>query len=270
MTSETINRRSIEAAIVGSMILFDGLDAAEFAAGELSGVEFSCTDLQTQFRAVCDMVAAGVPVDAITLSESLAKRGRLEAAGGAAGVAEVLEAVPHSAHVRFYIQQLQAIHQRDCLRLLCDRLRLRAEDPTQCPSETIAGVLNELEALRAGNVRKSDLITTTDALAAMEQRADDPAGIVATGLSELDRILRGGLRAGQLIVIGGRPGLGKSALMAQIILNAARSHRAGLICSLEMTAGEIAERGLKTIGRQRFAELPVWFSEASEFSSWSH
>ena len=264
--SETINRRSIEAAIVGSMVLFDGQDAAEFAAGELSGVEFSCTDLQTQFRAVCDMVAAGIPCDAITLSEQLAKRGRLEAAGGAGGVAEVLEAVPHSAHVRFYIQQLQAIHQRDCLRLLCDRLRHRAEDPTQCPNETIAGVLNELEALRAGNVRKSDLITATDALQAMEQRADDPAGIVATGLSELDRQLRGGMRGGQLIVIGGRPGLGKSALMAQMILNAARHHRAGLVCSLEMTAGEIAERGLKTFSRQRFAELPVWFTEAGEFS----
>ena len=260
--SEIIDRRSIEAAIVGSMVLFDGQDAAEYAAGELTGVEFSFPDLQTQFRVVCEMTAAGVPCDVITLSNELAKRGQLNAAA----VAEVLEAVPHAAHVRFYVEQLLAIHQRDELRRLSDRLRLRADDPTVEPSETIAGILGELEAIRAGNVRQNELITAGDALQAMEQRAEDPAAVVATGLSELDRQLRGGLRPGQLIVIGGRPGLGKSALMAQIILNAARSHRAGLICSLEMTAGEIAERGLKTIGRQRFAELPVWFSEASEFS----
>ena len=260
--SEIIDRRSIEAAIVGSMVLFDGQAAAEFAAGELTGAEFSFPDLQTQFRVVCEMTAAGVPCDVITLSNELAKRGQLNAAA----VAEVLEAVPHAAHVRFYVEQLLAIHQRDELRRLSDRLRLRADDPTVEPSETIAGILGELEAIRAGNVRQNELITAGDALQAMEQRAEDPAAVVATGLSELDRQLRGGLRPGQLIVIGGRPGLGKSALMAQIILNAARSHRAGLICSLEMTAGEIAERGLKTIGRQRFAELPVWFSEASEFS----
>ena len=261
--SSTIDRRNIEAAVIGSMTLLN--EAAEFAAGELSGTEFALPH-RAMFRAVVSMTERGIPIDGVTLADELFKRGDFEQAGGAAGVAEVLEAVPHAAHCRFYVQQLQAIHQRDELRRLSDRLRLRAEDPTQCPSETIAGILNELEAIRAGNVRKSELITASEALDSMEQRAADPAGIVATGLSELDRQLCGGMRGGQLIVCGGRPGTGKSALMAQMILNAARHHRAGLIASLEMTSGEIAERGLKTIGRQRFAELPVWFSEASEFS----
>ena len=259
--AETVDRRNIEAAVIGSMVLFDGQDAAEFAAGELSGIEFSCPDLQTQFRVVCDMTAAGIPCDAITLSDELAKRGQFNAAA----VAEVLEAVPHAAHVRFYVEQLQAIHQRDELRRLSDRLRLRAEDPTFEPVETIDAILSELETLRAGNVRKSELISAADALKAFDGRNDDPAKIVPTGLCELDRQLNGGMRGGQLIVGGGRPGTGKSALMSQIVLNAARSHRPGLICSLEMTSGEIAGRGLKTIGRQRFAEMPVWFSEASEF-----
>ncbi len=260
--SDTTNRRSIEAAIIGSMVLFDGQDAAEYAAGELTGVEFSFPDLRTQFRVVCDMVAAGIPCDPVTLSDELAKIGQLNAAT----IAETFEAVPHAAHIRFYVHQLRELNQRDELRRLSDRLRHRAEDPTVESSETIAGVLSELEAIRAGNVRKSELITASDALQAMEQRAEDPAGIVPTGLSELDRQLRGGMRGGQLIVCGGRPGTGKSALMSQIVLNAARSQRAGLIASLEMTPGEIAERGLKTFQRQRFAELPVWFSEASEFS----
>lgn len=264
--SETVNRRNIEAAVIGSMVLFDGQDAAEFAAGELSGIEFSCTDLRIQFVTIRDMVAAGVPCDAITLSEQLAKRGRLEAAGGASVIAEILEAVPHAAHCRFYVEQLQAHHQRDSLRLLSDRLRHRAEDPTQCPSETIAAVLSELEAIRAGSVRQSDLISAAEALEAFDKRNDDPAMVVPTGLSELDRQLNCGLRGGQLIVIGGRPGLGKSALMSQTVLNSARSHRPGLIATLEMQSGEHAGRALKTINRQRFAELPVWFSECTDFS----
>ncbi len=262
--SETINRRSIGAAVLGSMVLLN--EAAEFAAGELTGTEFTLPH-RAIFRAVVSMTERGIPCnDPVTLTDELCRRGELEAAGGALGIFEVLEAVPHAEHCRHYVEQLQTLHQRDCLRLLCDRLRHQAEDPTQSPSETIAGILNELEALRAGNVRKSDLITAGDALQAMEQRAEDPAGIVATGLSELDRQLRGGTRGGQLIVFGSRPGLGKTSLMSQIVLNAARSHRAGIICSLEMTPGEIAERGLRTFQRQRFAELPVWFSECGEFS----
>lgn len=257
-------RREIERCVVGAMLFF--AEAAEFAAGELDGTEFMCRDLRVQFDAVSEMVMAGIPCDPLTLAEQLAKRGKLEAAFGAVGIANTFEAVPNAAHVRYYVQQLQALHQRDELRRLSDRLKHQAEDSTFEPSETIDSVLNELEALRAGNVRQTELITSEEALQAMEQRAEDPAGIVATGLSELDRQLRGGMRAGQLIVCGGRPGTGKSALMSQVVLNAARGHRPGLIASLEMTAGEIAERGLKTIGRQQFAELPVWFSEAAEFS----
>ena len=259
-------RRSIEAPIIGSMVLFEGLDAAEFAAGELSGSEFSFPDLRIQFKTVCEMTSAGIPCDAVTLGDELSKRGKFEAAGGVRGIAEVLEATPHSAHIRFYVEQLLALHQRDEIKLLVDRLKRRAEDPTSEPGETIDSILSELETLRAGNVRQSELISAADALAEFDRRNDDPAAIVPTGLATLDRQLNGGLRGGQLIAFGGRPGTGKSTLMDQIVLNAAKSHRPGLICSLEMTAGEIAGRGLRTIGRQRFSELPVWFSECSDFS----
>ena len=167
MTEVSITRRSIEAAIVGSMVLFEGRDAAEFAAGELTGAEFWSDDFQIQFNVICEMLAAGIPCDAITLGNELSKRGKLEAAGGVAGIAEVLDVVPHSAHIRFYVQQLQTIHQRDELRLLSERLKRRAEDPTSEPDETINATLNELETLRAGNVRKSDLITAGAALLAI-------------------------------------------------------------------------------------------------------
>ena len=123
-----------------------------------------------------------------------------------------------------------------------------------------------MEGIKAGNVKHSELITAGHALEAFDNRNNDPAAVIPTGIQELDRQLWGGLRAGQLVVIGGRPGLGKSALMAQMILNAATHHRPGLIASLEMTAGEIAGRGLKTIQRQRFAELPVLFAECAEFT----
>ena len=112
------------------MVLMESSEAAEFAMSELSGKEFTSLDLRWQFNAVRRMTERGVPVDGITLAEELSRSGDFAAAGGAAGIAEVLEAVPHAAHCRFYVEQLQALHQRDCLRSLSDRLKRLAEDPT--------------------------------------------------------------------------------------------------------------------------------------------
>jgi replicative DNA helicase len=262
--TETTDRRQVELSVVGSMML--NVEAAEYAAGELKPQVFAFTDMRTQYQAVVDMLATGMPCDPVTVADFLARRGELVAAGGVDGIRESLNAVPHSAHVRYYVQQLSEYHRRDCLRLLSERLKRSAEDPTCEPSETIDAFLNELESIRAGNVRQSELVTASEALESLDSRNNDPAAVIPTGLSDLDRQLRGGLRAGQLIVIGGRPGLGKSALMDQIILSAAKSHRPGMIASLEMSSGEIAERALKTIGRQQFVELPVWFSEASDLA----
>jgi len=263
---ETIDRRNIESAVLGSMVLMDSSEAAEFAAGELDGREFMLPGHRAIFRAVCSMTQRGIPVDAITLADELIRVGDFEQAGGLTGLTEIVEAVPNAAHVRYYVCQLQAIHQRDGLLLMSERMKRLAEDPTCDPSQTINAILSDLETIRAGNVRQSELITAGEALEAFDRRNNDPAAVIPTGISELDRQLFGGLRGGQLVVIGGRPGLGKSALMSQIVFNASKNYRPGLIVSLEMESGEIAGRGLKTIQRQRFAELPVLFSECGEFS----
>lgn len=131
-----------------------------------------------------DVSASGVPFDPMTLGSELAKRGKLEAAGGVAVIAEVCETVPHSAHIRFYIKQLQTLHQRDALRLVSEQLKRRAEDPTSEPSETTDTILNNLEAIRAGNFRKSELISAADALESFDRQANDPACIIQTGLPE--------------------------------------------------------------------------------------
>ncbi|MFN9291832.1 MAG: DnaB-like helicase C-terminal domain-containing protein, partial [Planctomyces sp.] len=66
------------------------------------------------------------------------------------------------------------------------------------------------------------------------------------------------------MVVAGRPGSGKSCLLAQVLQNAAAAGRPGLVCSLEMGAGELAGRALKTIPREKFSGLPVWFAESAE------
>lgn len=257
-------RQDIELSIIGSMALLT--EAAEFAAGELSETDFRNPDIRAMFRAISGMAEAGTPVDAVTLAEELIRRNEFETVGGAARIAQVLEAVPHAAHCRFYVQQLKTLNHRDRMTVISERLKVRAEDPSLDPSETIDVILNDLEALRNGDAEKSDLVTAAEALEAFDARRNDRRSILPTGLDQLDMILNGGLRSGQLVVIGGRPRLGKSALMQQFALNAAKTQRAVLMASLEMDPAELTGRALKTMSREEFKGLPVKFSECCSFT----
>lgn len=73
------------------------------------------------------------------------------------------------------------------------------------------------------------------------QQPDDMARRVSTGLADVDREL-GRIRGGNLVIIGGRASMGKTALALDITENNARDGRRGLFFSMEMTAGELAAR----------------------------
>jgi replicative DNA helicase len=64
---------------------------------------------------------------------------------------------------------------------------------------------------------------------------------IPTGLKDIDNQL-GGLHPGHLVIIGGRPGMGKSALLSCLLLNAAKKGHRSMVASLEMSAEELAER----------------------------
>jgi len=177
-------------------------------------------------------------------------------------IADAMNAVPHAWHLAHYVQILRTEHQRDELRGLALRLAEKAGDRTAVPEETIGEALEGLERLRAGSAA-GGLIDAEQAIVAFDASKDSAAAI-ATGFASLDRLLNGGLRPGQLAVVGGRPGSGKSALLQQIANVNAASGRGVVFVTAEMTAGELAGRGLKAIGRERFRRLPVWFSETAD------
>lgn len=265
-TESGSDRKTVEACVLGSMALFGSSEAAEYAAAHLTGREFSEPSYRMIFRAICAMTQRGVPLDAVTIADELISRGDFETAGGATGLAEVLDSVPHAAHVRFYVQQLVKYHCRDCVQKLATNLQRSSEDPTIEISELIQEAIAELEKVQAGNVTHSELMTAQQALDQFDrQNTHEDGAVISTGLPDMDRQLLGGIRPGQLVVIGGRPGLGKTALLHQVILDAGKAHRPAFFGSLEMTPGELAGRALKTINRSRFTELPVLFAEASDF-----
>jgi replicative DNA helicase len=254
-----INRREAELCVLGSAAIDE--EAAAFIVGELEPTAFSDPILRKMFVVFRDGLRDGLPLnDGAVVADRMIAAG-VEPSVAAAAVTEALEQVPHQAHARYYVSKLQGLLKRDHLRQLGERLQGSATDPTTDCDELIAEGLRTLGGLQSGRAA-NDLIDAAAALEQYDSRQDSHA--IETGLAGLNSKLAGGFRAGQLVVVAGRPGSGKSCLLQQVVQVAAAGGRPGLVCSLEMTAGELADRALRTITREAFVDLPVWFAESAE------
>jgi replicative DNA helicase len=121
--------------------------------------------------------------------------------------------------------------------------------------------LTRLDNLRPNT--PDEICTAAEAIAAYRLQKVNPAQTHSTGIDGLNRVLRGGCRDGQLVVIGGRPGTGKSVLMLQFAVAAATIDKSALVVSLEMPRQEIAGRLAARFGESRVAELPVNFLDTT-------
>lgn len=140
----------------------------------------------------------------------------------------------------------------------------RVEDPGVEVGEIVAGLDREMDGLH-GVVAPRDLQlqtwaetmrATLDALRARARR-EAVSDLVATGWPVLDDALNGGLKPGELVVLAGRPAMGKSAVALALALNAARAQVGTLFVSLEMDGDTLALRGLASLARVPFGALQV-------------
>jgi len=93
------NNADAESAVVGSIVLENDRIAN---VGRLRPADFYGSHHRLLFAAINDMIAAGTPVDAVTLGEEMERRGQLEEIGGAGYIVEILDSVPHSFNADYY------------------------------------------------------------------------------------------------------------------------------------------------------------------------
>ena len=124
-----------------------------------------------------------------------------------------------------------------------------------CPSCGAAGTLTETVTERGGRRAAPEAVPI--ALSSIETRETER---IPSGLAELDRVLGGGLVAGQVVLIGGDPGIGKSTLLLQALAALAGSHKA-LYVSGEESADQVAMRArrlsLSAGGVELLAEIQL-------------
>ena len=238
-----------ERSVLGSMLL--DANALELALEQLRPEDFYLPAHETIFVCMRDIRNAGAAVDVVPLSIQLARHGKLDMAGGAAGLSELLGFVPTAANVQEYIGIVEEKSvRRQLIRAGGDIARDGMNDEAG-----LEKVLNDAERrIYDISMRKSE-----DSLVPVEEivpgafaeigelmnRRGKLTG-VDTGFIDLNR-MTGGFQKSDLIIVAARPAMGKTAFALNIAQHAAlHDGRTVVIFSLEMSARQLVMRMLCT------------------------
>lgn len=178
------------------------------------------------------------PPDVRTVASALRQRGQLETVGGYAYLAELVEGVPTAYHVQHYAQPVIATAARR--RLIQAGGQIAALGYAERPPTDLLADASRLLLDVAAPAVSGGLRSLAECIAAYQDRPERGAGLL-TGIAALDR-LTGGIGAGNLTLLAGIPGSGKTSLGVQVAWECAKVGRPAAVFSLEMTRDEVIER----------------------------
>jgi replicative DNA helicase len=236
-----------EESVVGG-ILIDN-EAFDRVADVITHEDFYVERLALIYSAMVHLSHEGRPMDMVTVSHVLKQRGSLVKVGGVAYLAELTERVPSAANVEYYGK---IVAEKYTTRRLIRVAAQISEDGYSDQGDT-ANFLDQaeqsiFEVSSAGFKSIPERIDTllADAVERVDmlQNRDDDVTGVGSGFPELDR-LTAGFQPSDLIIIAGRPSMGKTAFCLNIAEYAALERQTGVVVfSMEMSKEQIAMRML--------------------------
>lgn len=219
--------------------------------------DFYRRDHREIFRAIESLANVGKPYDVVTLTEWLQQHELLDTVGGLIYLAELSENTPSAANIAAYAD---IVRERSVLRSLVRagtdiadsgyRTEGRAADELLDHAERMVFAIADRESRGKRGFRKVKelLVDALDRIDQLFQR-DNPITGVATGYYEIDA-MTSGLQPSDLVVIAGRPSMGKTALALNIAQHAAIKESLSVaIFSMEMPSEQLAMRMLSSLGR---------------------
>ncbi|HOG01911.1 MAG TPA: replicative DNA helicase, partial [Clostridia bacterium] len=234
-----------EKSVLGSMLI--SRDALELACEMLRPDDFYFGAHRDIFEAMFRLNGRGEAVDAVTVIGALERAGKLAAVGGASYLAELSVFVPSAANAHHYIR---IVEDRSVLRQL---IKAGGEIASSAQSGTapINEILDDAERRIFGiSMKKSEDTLVHIEQTAMEtylhigelMRTRGSLSGVPTGFTDLDR-LTSGLQKSDLVIVAGRPSMGKTTFALNIAQYAAtRGGKKVCVFSLEMSREQLARR----------------------------
>jgi len=251
-----------ERAILGGLLLDN--DALPKVVAVLSADDFYREAHRHIFTTITTLFNRNEPVDWLTLTSALKETGQLETVGGIPFLTELIDAVPSSANILHYTR---IVKEKALLRRL---ISAATEISTRSYEEhqDIDEFLNQseelifavgAERLGTGFVHIQDLMKSSfETIESLYDRKESITG-VGSGFKDLDN-LTAGFQRSDLIIIAGRPSMGKTSFALNIAMNAAMDYGVPTaIFSLEMGNEQIALRILCAKARVNLKSLRTGF-----------
>jgi len=241
-----------EQAVLGSMLT--SREAVSKVIQWLEYDHFYKEDHIQIFRCMVELFDGGEPIDTVSLVDRLKKNKQLEAVGGAYYITGLVESVPTVANVELYSKIVleKALLRR--LILVSHDLAKEAYDDSQDVDEILdqaeQAIFNISQKRLKGGFQQIEPILheTFERLDKIHAHPGSVTG-VPSGLADLDEITSG-FQSGELIIVAGRPGMGKTSLALTMARNAAVDHNTSVgIFSLEMANHQLALRLLTAEAR---------------------
>ncbi len=231
-----------ERAVLGAILL--DREAILAVSDALHSADFYLEKHAQVYEAMLACLAKRTPPDMVTVASELRRTDRLDLVGGLSFLSDLLAEMPTAVHVEYYAK---AIVHTAVLRRLIEaggKVSILGYD-TEPDLETTLDAAEQVIYAVSQRQRGSDFVPLSTAALEYFEHAqhEDEARLSPTGLIDLDRILGGGLRPGQLALLAARPSMGKSGMAMSIAYHLSVIQRQSVgIVSLEMSRTELIER----------------------------
>ncbi len=265
----------IERAVLGAMLIDAG--AVNAVVEILSENAFYHTTHRRVYTAMISLYERSQPVDQITVSQELMRRGQLDEVGGAFAVAQLAGEVGTSANAEYHAKLIQEKALRREMINVSSQVTASCYAETKDAFELLEDAEQRFFNLSQGAVNRGFkplegiLHDTFELIERAHKRAGTLSGLT-TGYRELDD-LTAGLQPSDLIIVAGRPSMGKTAFGLCVARNVAVKEKVPVgIFSLEMSEQQIAQRLLcaeSRVDSHRLRTGRLSDEEGTRLAAWS-
>lgn len=240
-----------EQAVLGGLLM----DNSAIDRIDLSEADFYAHDHRLIWKAITGLIDNGKPADVITVAEALDAAGELQRVGGLSYVVALSSETPSAANIRSYAN---TVRERSMMRRLAEagtRIVDMAYENRNVSEAIGAAQQAVMELDTTGS--STEATTLRDSLKLMIERIDQvsrgESQATKTGFADLDRKIVG-MGSGDMIVVAGRPSMGKTAFALQIAEQVSETLPV-LVFSLEMDAESLATRQAASVGKVDLMKL---------------